>query len=265
MATHCHYDQRMLGRSERGHPPAKTRRSVALVFLGASWRFARDVTDVFGMVDVPENLSEFWCLLLQLVEAIDLSAGDLIFLLLLLTIVFWPEISRTVQSCLSPRTAAVPSGRPMPPSSRIELDADEEASTLMLSGQSWFLFLNTIVLVKQDDSAYIDSISASWDGTRECSLLTTPVSALGLTVIPPYGPIPSIGESRTPTKGYLVFDCGPAHAYTGKSIFDGIFYLRIQFTDGPECECRCRAIRIPEGVPGRDSALNYAIEVLRSG
>ena len=265
MATRSHYDRRMPGRSDRGDPPGKRPRPVLLVFLGACWRFAKSVPDVIGVVDIPENLSEFRCLLLQVLEAIDLSVGDLIFLLLLCAIVFWPEISRAFHSHRSSRSAEVPSSAPGPASSRIEIDADEEASTLMLSGPSWFLFLNTIVLVKQDDSAYIDSISASWDGTRECSLLTTTASHFGLTMIPQYGPIPSIGESHTPTKGYLVFDCGPAHSYTGKSIFDGIFYLRIQFTDGPECECRCKAIRIPEGVPGRDSALNYAIEVLRSG
>ncbi len=248
---------------DRGRPQAKRPRAAALVLLGASWRVAKDVQDVIGVVDVPDNLSELRCVLLQVLRAIDLSLGDVIFLLLLLAIAFWPEINQMVQSQVSSRTAEVPSGAPVSASSRIEVDIEEEASSLMLSGPSWFLFLNTVVLVKQDDSAYIDSISASWDETRECRLLTPDESSFRSQVIPPHGPIPSIRESHAPTSAYLILDCGHASTYTRKSIFDGVFHVRIKFTDGPTCECRCRALRLPEGVPGRDSASSYDIEVLR--
>lgn len=248
---------------DRGRPQAKRPRAAALVFLGASWRVAKDVQDVIGVVDVPDNLSEFRCVVVQVLRAIDLGLGDIIFLLLLLAMAFWPEIHQMVKVQLSSRTAKPPSVAPVPASSRIEVDVEEETSRLMLSGPSWFLFLNTVVLVKQDDSAYIDSISASWDETRECRLLTPNESSFGLQVIPPHGPIPSIRDSHAPTSAYLIFACGHARTYARKSIFDGLFNVRIKFTDGPTCECWCRALRLPEGVPGRDSAFSYDIEVLR--
>ena len=155
--------------------------------------------------------------------------------------------------------ALAPRPKVLEPERRVQIRVNVDKSQLTQLNSEWYLWLFLVIAVKQSEPAHIGSASLSWEDGEERPPADLEDRAL---VFPQHRPVLPVDASGQPEKGYLCFKCGSLAEYAGKSIFDGVFRLRIKFIDEPEFEYRCRALRWPEGTPGAVTALQYDVEAV---
>lgn len=246
------------------HPTERARDSRALriwraasrwlsLLAGGTWATVKVVQEVAGVVFLPKDLAELWKVARAIVNAIDLSTGDILVLTTMTVIASSPYIWTGLRGHLRRRSSTVarqqgPAAEE--PERRVRIDVVHIQSQLKEDFGQWTLWLYLAITVKQDEAAYLESVAVSWDGeqNREPNDLSHwPEPGV---MLPLNGPFLSLKDAA-PYEGYFVFDCGPVDA----SIFDDIFTLRLRFISEPKFENRFRARR-------SEGALQHAIEAV---